>query len=96
MTKRLETPTLKRYLRKNISSILLKDAAHASEDNAEEPASKKHTYCTYCPSKIRRKANATCNKCKKVICRKHNIDMCQGYHLTDFYKFLCSYRIKFF
>lgn len=78
MRKRLETPTLKRYLRDNIANMLPKDVPDSSEDNAGEPLPKKRVYCTYCPSKIRRKANATCNKCKKVICREHNIDICQS------------------
>lgn len=78
MRKRLEAPTLKRYLRDNISNILPKEVPGTSDDSTEEPVMKKRTYCTYCPSKIRRKANASCKKCKKVICREHNIDMCQS------------------
>nr|ABZ85926.1 transposase [Macdunnoughia crassisigna] len=78
MRKRLEAPTLKRYLRDNISNILPNEVPGTSDDSTEEPVTKKRTYCTYCPSKIRRKANASCKKCKKVICREHNIDMCQS------------------
>lgn len=78
MSKRLETPTLKRYLRDNIANMLPKDVPSPSQEMTEEPVAKKRIYCTYCPSKIRRKANASCNKCKKVICREHNIDMCQS------------------
>lgn len=76
MSKRLETPTLKRYLRNSISNMLPKDVLNASEDNTGEPVPKKRTYCI--APKIRRKASASCNKCIKVICREHNINMCQS------------------
>lgn len=78
MRRRLEYPTLKRYLRDNISNILPNEVTGTPEDNAGEPVVKKGIYCTFCPSKIRRRANASCKKCKKIICREHNIDMCQN------------------
>lgn len=76
MAKRLEAPTLKRYLRDEIKNTLPKAAPGPTEDDTEEPNPKKRTYCAYCPSKKKRKASGCCKKCKKVICREHNIDMC--------------------
>ncbi|CAK1589288.1 unnamed protein product [Parnassius mnemosyne] len=77
MRKRLDAPTLKRYLRDTITNNLLQmSAQEPTEEDTIEPVAKKRGYCKYCPSKIKRKANAMCKKCKAVICRQHNVDMC--------------------
>lgn len=77
MRKRLDAPTLKRYLRDTITKkILPLNDDDSTPENTNEPVTKKRGYCKYCPSKIKRKASAMCKKCKGIICREHNLDVC--------------------
>lgn len=76
MAKRLEAPTLKRYLRDEVKNALLKAASGPTEDDTEEPNPKKRTYCAYCPSKKSVRLADVAKCAKKVICREHNIEMC--------------------
>lgn len=77
MKERLQVPTLKRHLRDDISNIVSRSGSSSQQEVPEESLPKKRSYCAYCPYNIRRKANASCTKCNKVICREHNIDLCQ-------------------
>lgn len=78
MQQRLEAPTLKRSVRDNITNILQKEPQPLPENTTEEPEPKKRRYCGYCSYKKQRKTNSQCTKCKRAICREHNIDMCQN------------------
>ncbi|GBP63866.1 PiggyBac transposable element-derived protein 4 [Eumeta japonica] len=83
MGKRLEAPTLKRYLRQNIKELLPENTENSNEEREEEePLVKKKRYCAYCPSKIRRMSKMECALCKKAVCGNHKKDqLCYAHGL---------------